>query len=340
MKIKDILNKALTTNPISDMDINNRVLVIDGTNNYKRCFSRASELSDKGYYVGGYVGFLKSMAFMIRSIAPSRVIIVFDGAGGSFRRKKLYSKYKSNRLKIRSYNREMRNDNIDESKSMEEQFKRLIMYLYKLPVTVISIDNIEADDVISYISNNFNYDNLIISSTDKDFYQLVNDKVTIYDPISKTEITTDSIIEKYNCSPNNFIYYKSLLGDTSDNITGVKGIGEKTIKSKFGFLKKYERLSIEDILNNLDDKIKDKLNNDIDIFNRNIKLMDLKSPILDINASISISNFYNELKYSYTLDSASIRKYILNDGISRSFNNFDTWISSSFSKLNYLITKK
>jgi len=338
MKISDIL-KSNKTQINYSIDINDNILIIDGTNNYKRCFSRASEISDNGYYVGGYVGFLKSIASIIRKLAPSRVIIVFDGAGGSLRRKNLYSDYKSNRLKIRKYNREMYNDTIDEQKSMEEQFKRLIMYLCNLPITLISIDNIEADDVISFIINKLSYKKATIVSTDKDFYQLVSDKVFIYNPITKGILTRDGIIDKYCVSPANFIYYKAILGDVSDNVTGVRGIGEKTLKTKFSFLSSYDRYDIDDIYKELDEKTLSKLKSDIDTFNRNIYLMDLSSPVIDVGSAMNVTNQYKDLSFSYTLDISKIKSYILTDGIARSFVGFDRWITESFGKLNSIIKK-
>jgi len=76
----------------------------------------------------------------------------------------------------------------------------------------------------------------IIASSDKDFYQLCSKDIQVWNPINKVLITEAYVIQKYNCHPINFSLYKCLVGDTSDNIVGVKGLGNKTIIKYFGNL--------------------------------------------------------------------------------------------------------
>ena len=339
-KIQDILSSGKIKIGSIQTEPNDNVLILDGTNRYKSCFIRASEINDNGYYVGGYIGFLKSLAYIIRTIAPSRIVIVFDGAGGSMRRKKIYNEYKSNRSKIKKYNREMSSDGVNEEESLILQFKRLLDYLYSLPVTIITIDNIEADDTIAYIKTNMQYNKCVIVSNDKDFCQLIDDgRCTVFDPISKTIINQSTLIEKYNCSPKNFIYYKALLGDVSDNINGVKGIGKKTISSKFDFLSRLERIEIDEFYDLLDEKTFNKLNDDIDVFARNIDLMDLSSPIIDVKSTMTIRNLFTDFKYTNRLDLLTLKQYIVNDGVTGSFRQFDKWVIDSFGRLDYILNK-
>ena len=75
---------------------NDRVLIIDGLNTYIRIFSSVPIITENGDHVGGIIGFLRSVALSIREFNPTRCVIVFDGRGGSLRRRKLYSDYKMN----------------------------------------------------------------------------------------------------------------------------------------------------------------------------------------------------------------------------------------------------
>ena len=103
---------------------NSRVLIIDGLNTFIRCWTSTPTLNDDGDHVGGVTGTLKSIGYAIRQTQPTRVIVAFDGQGGSKMRKKIYSEYKANRAKSklrmnRAYN-EMMNDE-EERESMKRQ---------------------------------------------------------------------------------------------------------------------------------------------------------------------------------------------------------------------------
>jgi len=338
MTIKDIL---LPNGLDISTELNDNVLILDGTNRYKACFIKASQINDNGYYVGGYVGFLISLEYMIRTLAPSRVVIVFDGVGGSNRRKKMYSGYKANRGKIKRYNREETSEGVDEEESMILQFKRLIDYLYNLPVTIISIDNIEADDTIAYIATKLEYKKCVIVSTDQDFYQLIEpDKCNVFNPTTKILINKEHVINTFNCTPKNFVYYKAIIGDISDNLKGVKGIGKETMKKSFSFLKSPNRVGIEEFATNLDDKTFNKMNNSLDLFERNLDMMDLSEPIIDVKSVMTIRNLFTEIKYSNRLNSTKLRELIINDGVTKSFFQFDNWINRSFVRLDSILSKK
>ena len=112
---------------------------------------------------------------------------------------------------------------------MKIQFSRLLEYLDDLPINVISIDRIEADDTIAYIANNLLEEEVTIMSADQDFLQLVNDRITVWSPIKKKFYTPDLVIEDYGVPAHNFLMYKVLMGDKSDNLEGVKGLGPKKL---------------------------------------------------------------------------------------------------------------
>ena len=123
---------------------NDSVLLIDGLNTFIRVFSAIPTTNEDGVHVGGIVGFLRSLGYVIRMVGPTRTIIVFDGKGGSNRRKKLFPEYKANRNMSERLNRSYDfNTKEDEHQSMIMQLTRVIDYLDYLPITTITIENID-----------------------------------------------------------------------------------------------------------------------------------------------------------------------------------------------------
>ena len=136
-----------------DTDINDKILIVDGLNTFIRSFSVNPSVNEDGIHIGGMTGFLLSIGYAIRTLKVTRCIIVFDGKGGSQRRRKIYPEYKSKRKPSVRYNR---SDSVadlrDEKQSMMMQLSRLVEYLDQLPVSTIVIENVEADDVMAYIA--------------------------------------------------------------------------------------------------------------------------------------------------------------------------------------------
>ena len=225
--IFDLLNgvqKENTTDP------NSRVLIIDGLNLYLRVFAVNGMLNDRGVPVGSVMGFLKSLAYSIREVNPTRVIVVYDGEGGSQRRRKILPNYKANRKPGKRITRwDAFKDAKEEKASMKEQFSRLLEYMDSLPINVIAIDRIEADDTIAYIANNLLEKEVTIMSADQDFLQLVDERITVWSPIKKKFYTPELVLKDYGVPAHNFLMYKVLMGDKSDNILGVKGLGTKKL---------------------------------------------------------------------------------------------------------------
>ena len=224
-KFDDILNNITP----DEKHPNDRVLLIDGLNIFLRAFAVNGSLNEKGVPVGGITGFMRSLAFAIREMEPTRVIVVYDGAGGSKRRKKINPNYKSNRTPKRVTKFDAFNSIEEEKESMKIQFRRLLTYLELLPVDVYGVDNVEADDVIAYISQNILEKEVIIMSADQDFLQLVNDRIVVWSPNKKKYYTEEQIFTEYGIPAHNFLMYKCLMGDKSDNLEGIKGLGPKKI---------------------------------------------------------------------------------------------------------------
>jgi 5'-3' exonuclease len=163
---------------------NSRILVVDSMNTFIRSFSTINYMNPAGHHVGGLVGYLRSVGYAIKTFRPTRVILVFDGLGSTNNKKNLYPQYKGNRAITRITNWDMFDDKVSESEAMVSQMTRLIQYLQQLPVTLISIDKIEADDSIGLIAQSLmlmkriHVMTVTIMSADKDFYQLINEKIS------------------------------------------------------------------------------------------------------------------------------------------------------------------
>ncbi len=274
----------------SQFNINSRVLIIDSTNSFIRCFSVIPAQNDDGEHIGGSLGFLRSIGAAIRQFKPTRVIAVFDGKGGSVKRKKIYAGYKANRMNPKSFNRpELFNSTEHEQESMVHQFGRLIQYLRCLPITTIVMDHVEADDVIAYAVTDYfskKSDQIIVMSDDKDYLQLINDKVNVWRPVEKKLYTQESVEERFKVSAQNYLLYKVFIGDTSDGIPGVNGIGEKTIINKLPILKERRALEIDELTTYCKESYDSKLKLIVeqnDIVRRNYALMQLHD--VDISAS-------------------------------------------------------
>ena len=216
---------------------NDSVLLIDGLNTFIRVFSAIPTTNEDGVHIGGIVGFLRSIGYTINMVRPTRTIIVFDGKGGSNRRRKIFPQYKMGRKMSHRLNRT--HDFLtreEEKKMMIFQLNRIVEYLECLPVTLINMDGIEADDVIGYCAKHIFDNKSTIMSTDKDFLQLIDENIRVYSPTKKKMYDEEKVVEEYGISSHNFLLYRMLDGDVSDGIPGIKGVGLKSLLKYFPFL--------------------------------------------------------------------------------------------------------
>lgn len=339
-RYKELLKQvSIEHNEVKDESLNDRVLILDGLNQFIRCFGAVPALNDDGEHCGGVTGFLLSTAATIRRLKPTRVIIVFDGKGGSNRRKSVYKGYKEGRTGLTKLNRLAGYEDLeDQQVSMRNQFKRLIEYLQILPITMTYIDYVEADDIIAYLANHYFKKEVTILSSDKDFLQLVNERIQVFTPTKKKMYTEKEVVEDYGVTPQNLIFYRVLMGDKSDNIKGVNGVGIKTIESKMKFLTENE-LSLDTFIekcsSECDDKLSEKLKNNLDTINMNYGLMQLADP--DISSSIK-SNVRDLMDtHKPELNLVEFKKMFMYDKLYTAFANVDSWLRNSFTSLdNYL----
>ena len=265
-----------------------KVLLIDGLNLFFRNFAMLNMVNPDGVHIGGLGGFLRSLGALIKQTQPTSVYVVFDGAGSATNRKNLLQEYKSGRNLQRITNWEVFEDLDEEHDSKVDQIVRLIQYLKLLPIKTTIIDKVEADDVIAVLSDKlvekFNSTVFIVSS-DKDFVQLVSDKIILYRPMEKEYYTDKTVFEKFGVLSENFILYKTLLGDNSDKIPGVKGLGEKGIFKKFPELKTHP-ITLDEIFDISARKFKEhvvysRIVQDQERLKTSYKVMDLSTPMID-----------------------------------------------------------
>lgn len=284
-----------------------RSLIIDGTNIFYRAYVVNPSLSNSGLPVGGLVGFLKSLQKLIREMKPTKVFVCWDGAGGSSRRRSVVSSYKEGRKAIRL------NRSTGVSLSLEEenqsklrQIMRLFEYLDNLPLIQLMHDGVEADDMISILCQELRGEQKIIVSSDKDFYQLLDDETIIYRPVQAVFKTKKDIVDEFQIHPNNFALARAVSGDKSDNLQGVKGAGLKTLAKRFPFLVEEKDYSLTDLVDACEEtenklKIHEGILDNYDKILKNYKIMQLYVPsvsfqVRDIvkNAKENYSRYYNK----------------------------------------------
>jgi DNA polymerase-1 len=298
-------------------------------------------MNPSGAHIGGLTGFLKSIGFAIRHIKPTRVILVFDGTGSTTNKKNLFPEYKAHRKIQRITNWDGFNDKDDESESIENQLVRLVQYLRCLPVGLLSIDKVEADDVIGYITKRVE-DEVYIMSADQDFLQLVTPKVTVYSPIKKKFYTPKLVKEEYGLEAYNYLNQKILMGDNSDNIPGVKGLGPKKLFKLFPELESTNAVTLESILEKSTELVNEHgLYGNIVNFKKqlliNQELMDLSDPIMPENSIIEIEEvIHNEPN---KIDKLHFLKLYNEDKLGNSIPNVEVWLSEIFSYLQVYKTK-
>ena len=228
-----------------------KIILVDGNNllfrsYYATAYSGNMMKNSKGFPTNGLYGFINMMNRIIKEEEPQYILVAFD-KGKTFRHDK-YEVYKAGRQAMP-----------DELKLQFPVAKEL---LGAMGIKYFEIDNYEADDIIGTMSKIVDEEDEFIAtivSSDKDLLQLISDEVTVKLLKSNDYImmTPEVFRETYKVDPIRMIDLKALMGDSSDNIPGVKGIGEKTAIS---LIEKYG--SLENLYNNLDSvtgKTKEKL---------------------------------------------------------------------------------
>ena len=335
-KYADMLSKVNN----DQRGVSDSILIIDGLNTFLRSFTMINHINPDGHHIGGLTGFLKSVGYAIKMIEPTKVIIVFDGAGGSNAKRNLYPEYKANRNKSRMTNYSIFSSKDEENESINNQMARLIQYLQCLPVTMIVVDGIEADDTIGYLVGKFekypSTKEVTVLSADKDFLQLVSDKVQVYSPTKKKIYKPKDVLDEFNVSSYNFVNYKILMGDNSDNLPGIDGLGPKKVIKMFPELASDTPTTLDEILDKANSKIDEH-----DLYGRiverkhqleiNSKLMNLQTmPISPENIDIIQRSFNSP----YELNAHAFMQLYIIDKLGESIPNTPNWLNQVFGPLN------
>ena len=336
--MEDIFSLLDNVQKPGDLGVNNRVLIVDGLNLYLRAFAVNGALNDNGVPVGGLTGFLRSLAYAIREVNPTRVIVVYDGQGGSQRRRKIHPEYKANRKPGKRITRWDAFKNATEEKdAMKIQFSRLIEYLDFLPINVISIDKIEADDTIAYIAHTLLDEDVTILSADQDFLQLVDERITVWSPTKKKFYTPRMVEADYGVPAHNFLMYKVLMGDKSDNIEGVKGLGPKKLPKIVPDLLTQTTLDLDFILEHAgkgEEPMHKKISESEIQLRLNEELMDLKNPPISGELKLQIARLIEA-----PINLLSRNDFIMmynDDQLGNAVKAPDLWLREHFIKLNTL----
>ena len=203
-----------------------KLLIVDGHNLlFQMFYGMPNKIyNEDNVPIHGVIGFIGALLKIIKINNPDYIVILFDKEQ-ELDRKKINENYKDNRIDY---------SNVSDDENPFFSLKYIYKVLDLLKIKYTEVDTYEADDMIaSYVFSYFGRYDIIISSQDSDFYSLINDSVNVfkYRGIKSELVTKEKIFEKYHIDSKYFADYKALIGDNSDNIKGVYGIGPKTATS-------------------------------------------------------------------------------------------------------------
>ena len=194
----------------------NPLVLVDGSSYLYRAFHAFPPLSNSlGEPTGAMYGVLNMLKSLITQVQPSHIAVVFDAKGKTFR-DEMFEQYKSHRPPMPD--------------DLRRQIQPLHNIIQALGIPLLVIEGVEADDVIGTLAVQASRQGkkVLISTGDKDMAQLVDDNIMLINTMNNTLLDRAGVIEKYGIPPELIIDYLALMGDSSDNIPGVSGVGEKT----------------------------------------------------------------------------------------------------------------
>ncbi len=205
-----------------------KLYLIDGTALLYRAyyaFIRNPLINSKGQNTSAIYGVVNSFLHFLDTHDPRHIIVSFDRKAPTFRHE-MSDQYKANRPPMPD--------------DLISQVQPVIQFFDLITLPEISLDGYEADDVLATLATHFKTEyEVVIVTGDKDYSQLVDDRIKLFDPMKDIDIDRDAVIAKFGITPEQFVDYLALVGDSSDNIPGVKGVGPKTateLLNKYGDL--------------------------------------------------------------------------------------------------------
>jgi len=299
------------------MNTTRPVLLVDVANIFLRNIAAYPQISSNGDPMGGFIGTLKSLKRIIGETGAKSVYMAWEG-GGSSRRRQLFPEYKLKR-KPQKLNRFYEDDIPTTDDNIQKQTFLLLQALKYFPVCQLYAENAEADDLIAYLcERHLKNENKIIVSSDKDFYQLLNDNTKIYNLYTKRTIDKSEVIKQFRISANNFAVAKALCGDEGDNVPGLERMGFKTLIKHFPLLGLEQDVSLDDIFNYCRTHIAENKNfkRVLDFENdarRNWQLVFLNGNMIAPNQAERIDRVIET--WTPKVDKMSLAKLLINEGL-------------------------
>jgi len=296
-----------------------RVLIVDALNMFIRAYIVDPSLSTNGQPIGGIKGTIKIMQTLVRLTSPDEIVVVWDGPNGSNKRKSIDKNYKEGRAPLR-LNRAVNNltdEEVVHNKMWQQT--RVIEYFNEMPIVQVMLPEIEADDVISYLTQMEYYKGWqkVVASNDKDFYQLCDDETVVYRPTGGDLMNKTRIINEIGVHPRNMALARAIAGDASDNLPGIKGAGLVSVKKRLSFLASEKDYTIDEVIEfcvKADSKLKFYVNmiEGKETIAHNYKMMQLYSPLMSIQSKSMVKNAVEN--FECTFNKTTIIKLTREDG--------------------------
>lgn len=255
-----------------------RLIIVDISSFIFRAFFAIRPMNTpEGIPVNAVYGVLSMMMKLLQGSTPTHVVLARDLSGGSFRNE-LYPEYKANRGAPPD--------------DLIPQFALIETLIEKMQIPSKSIVNYEADDLIGAYAVQFKdqFDEILIASGDKDLMQFIGGNIKMIDTMKDKIYDRDGVFEKMGVYPEQIVDYLSLLGDASDNIPGVKGIGAK---GAAGLLAEYKTL--DNIIENLDKLTNKRAKTALE---KNIDMAHLSRELTTIKTDLDLGHKIDDLKYT------------------------------------------
>ena len=293
------------------------ILIIDSMNLFVRSWAAYPQMSSHGYQMGGCIGFLKTLKRIVVETQPSKVVVAWEG-GGSQRRRKVYPDYKLGR-RPEKLNRFYGSDIPESEENRKHQLMSLLEMLKHTPVCQVYVSDCEGDDIVAFLCEGpFRNADKIIVSSDKDMYQLLNEKTKIYSLHRKTVLSDKDVFEEYRIKTHNFALAKALCGDPGDNIPGIKGIGFKTAVSRFPMLGSDSTIILQEIIDfchthSRESVIYRRVIDSLEDLKRNWKLVFLDGSMLSAEQVSKVQHVLDT--FEPKVDRMGLIKLLLKEGI-------------------------
>lgn len=305
------------------------ILVIDGMYLvFSSFYSSPNMRTPDGKPTGALYGFINRIENLINTLEPEKIAVAFDSRGKGFRHE-LYPQYKAKRQAP--------------PEELLEQLPAARKYLELRGIDALEEPGFEADDIIAAISRNDASPEweVVIFSTDKDLFQLVGDHVSVYHPKVKQKLNRDGIKEFFGVYPDQIVDFLSMMGDSSDNIPGIPGVGEKTAKKLMEQFQTVENMYAS--LDDVNERLRKKLVEQRDSFELSKRLIDLsdipglpeKYPIRDFENECpgELVSFYRKWAFS------SFVKRLENAGVQENESGFGYHVVTSAGQMDDLVKK-